>query len=72
MIISPQQLSQDALDNLIAEYCLRDWGLNETEAPLENRHQQVKAALDQGSLVILYSENEECAHITSTEELNMA
>jgi len=71
MIIQANQISTQALDNLISEYCLRDWGLNDIESPLEARKQQVKTALDQGTLVILFSEHEECAHITSAAELNM-
>jgi uncharacterized protein YheU (UPF0270 family) len=72
MIIDQEQLSQEALDNLVSEYCLRDWGLNETESPLEARKSQVISALNQGRLVIQYSEHEESAHITSAEALNIS
>ena len=71
MIIQAQELSQQALDNLITDYCLRDWGLNETEAPLHTRKLQVENALKQGSLVILFSEHEQSAHITSAADLMM-
>jgi len=69
MIIDPKQLSEEALNNLIAEYCLRDWGLIDCESPLESRHQQVKAALDNGQLVIIYSQHHESAQITAASEI---
>lgn len=72
MIIDPSYLSDDALDNLVSEYCLRDWGLNETEAPLETRKAQVQLALQQKKLVIQYSEEEESAHITSADSLGLS
>lgn len=71
MIIDPSYLSAEALDSLVNEYCLRDWGLNDIEAPLEDRKAQVRLALNQGRLVIQYSEEEESAHITSAESLGM-
>ena len=69
MIIDPKQLSQEAINNLVDEYCLRDWGLNDSEAPLENRQNQVKAALDNGQLVIIYSQHLETAQIIAATEV---
>lgn len=71
MIIDASHLSAEALDSLINEYCLRDWGLNDIESPLEMRQAQVKLALQQGKLVIQYSEEEESAHITSADALGL-
>lgn len=71
MIIPYAALSTDALENLIHDYCLRDWGLNETESPLRERHKQVLNALKNKQLVIVYSEHEESAHIKAASELNM-
>jgi uncharacterized protein YheU (UPF0270 family) len=71
MIIPYDALSPEALDNLIKEYCLRDWGLNETESPWNERRAQVLTALKQKQLYIIYSEHEESAHIKAASELNM-
>ena len=72
MIINPDQISSEALENLISEYCLRDWGLNEIESPLEQRQQQVKKALDKGELVILYSEYHESAQLSAASDLKLS
>lgn len=71
MLIPYEALSTEALENLIKEYCLRDWGLNDTESPWLERKAQVMSALKNKQLVILYSEDEESAHIKSAAELNM-
>lgn len=71
MIIDPSYLSEEALDSLVKEYCLRDWGINDIEAPLESRKAQVQLALKQGKLVIQYSEEEQSAHIISADSLGM-
>ncbi len=71
MIIPAEHLSEEALDNLIKEYCLRDWGLNEIEAPLSERQQTVKAALSKGALVVLYSEHHETAQLIAKDELKL-
>lgn len=71
MIIDPSYLSTEALESLIKEYCLRDWGLNDIEAPIEDRQKQVELALKQGKLVIQYSEEEESAHIIAADSLGM-
>jgi len=69
LIIPAEQLSDEAVDNLIAEYCLRDRGLNECEAPLEHRAQQVRQALYSGRLVILYSQHYQSAQLIAADEL---
>ena len=71
MLIPYEALSAEALENLIKEYCLRDWGLNETESPWQERRNQVMSALKSKQLLILYSEDEETAHIKAATELNM-
>ena len=69
MIIPHEQLSEDAINNLIDEYCIRDWGLNETEEPLESRRNQVTKALETGQLVVLYSEFNQSASLTQADLL---
>lgn len=71
MLIPYQALSAEALDNLISEYCLRDWGLNDTESPINERKTMVWQALASGQLLIFYSEHEECAFIKLATELNL-
>ena len=71
MIIPYDALSSDALESLIQDYCLRDWGLNESESPLNERRNQVLQALKNKQLLIVYSEHEESAHIKAASELNM-
>lgn len=72
MLIPIEQLSSEALDNLIAEYCLRDWGLNETESPLEQRKLQVKQAIHAGELVVLYSEAFETAQLVAANQIEFS
>ena len=67
MIIPYEQLSEEALNNLIDEYCMRDWGLNETEEPLESRRSQVSKALKAGQLVVLYSELNQSASLAQAD-----
>ncbi|WP_250656308.1 YheU family protein [Alkalimarinus coralli] len=69
MIIPYQQLSDEAVNNLIDEYCMRDWGLNETEEPLESRRHLVKKALKDGQLVVLYSEYNQSVSLAQAEGL---
>lgn len=69
MIIPHEQLSEEALNNLIDEYCMRDWGLNETEEPLESRRRQVSQAIKAGHLVVLYSEFNQSASLTQADLL---
>ena len=69
MVIPYEQLSHDAINNLIDEYCMRDWGLNDVEDPLENRRNQVTTALRSGKLVVLYSEYNQSASLTQADLL---
>ena len=69
MVIPYQQLSDEALNNLIDEYCMRDWGLNDVEEPLEDRRIQIVSALKNGLLVVLYSEFNQSASLTQAELL---
>lgn len=71
MIIPYDVLSTDALNSLISEYCLRDWGLNDTANPLEDRMATVQQALKDKKLLIVYSEEEESAFIKPASDLNM-
>ncbi|WP_227519754.1 YheU family protein [Mangrovitalea sediminis] len=57
MIIPLDQLSDDALNGLIEEYCIREHGLNETESPLTERKATILAALRRGEVVVLYTPN---------------
>jgi len=68
MIIPYDLLSADALDNLIAEYCLRDWGLNDTETPLDERKHSVRQALLRGDLLVFFSEEDETARLISPRQ----
>ncbi len=71
MIIPHDALSSEALDNLIKEYCLRDWGLNEVETPLNSRMDQVRHAIRNGKLVVLYSELHETAQLIAADDLQV-
>jgi len=71
LIIPYEALSTEALNNLINDYCLRDWGLNETTSPLQEREAQVRQALKTKQLLVIYSEYEESAFIKPASELNM-
>lgn len=53
MLVPYKALSEGALDNMIAEYCTRFWGLNDEVEPLKSRKEQVLNALESGSLVIM-------------------
>tara|TARA_R110002072_G_scaffold47597_3_gene130783 strand:- start:9473 stop:9694 length:222 start_codon:yes stop_codon:yes gene_type:complete len=71
VIIPYDALSTEALNSLVSEYCLRDWGLNETTSPLEEREAQVRQALKTKQLLVVYSEDEESAFIKPAADLNM-
>lgn len=71
MIIPIEQLSDVAQDNLIKEYCLRDWGLNEQETALDTQMDAVRSAIQQGLLVVLYSELHQSAQLIASSELNL-
>lgn len=68
MIIPVHSLSDEALENLIKEYCLRDWGLNEVESPLADHMEQVRKAVKDGQLLVLYSEHFETAQLVAADE----
>lgn len=57
MLISPDQLSPDALDALVEEYCLREHGCNDTEEPLGTRKTEIRRQVTRGDMVILYTPN---------------
>jgi len=57
VIIPTEQLSPDALEGLIEEYCIREHGLNETESPLGERKDQVRELVRRGEVVVLYTPN---------------
>jgi len=64
MIIPLSQLSADILENIIQEFVLRegtDYGLEDTA--LEQKKQDVKRQLADGSAVIVYSELHETVNI---------
>jgi uncharacterized protein YheU (UPF0270 family) len=63
MLIPLELVSTEALDNLIAEYCLRDWGLNDNECPLTARRSDVRQALDRGDLLVYFSESDNTARL---------
>lgn len=57
MIIRPDQLSPEALDALVEEYCLREHGCNDTEDPLAERKSHIRRQVIQGDMAILYTPN---------------
>ncbi|KZX74609.1 hypothetical protein A3715_03465 [Oleiphilus sp. HI0009] len=69
MVIPRKDVSEEALEGLLKEYCLRAWGLNDVESPIEDRIYSARAALDNGDLVLWYSEYEESAYLLATKDL---
>jgi len=57
MIIPPEQLSGEALESLVEEYCLREHGCNESEEPLGERKRRVYRGVESGEIRILYTPN---------------
>lgn len=55
MIIPTDQLSDEALEGLIDEYCTREHGLNETESPLAERKAHIRRLVERGEIVVLYT-----------------
>ena len=55
MVIPPDQLSADALEALIEEYCLRESGVTDIEDPLASCREQVARAVARGQLAVLYT-----------------
>ena len=69
LIIEPSHLSAEAVENIIREYCLQDWGLNEVESPLDERMSTVKKAISHGKLVFYFSEEFETVNLISPDQL---
>lgn len=66
MIVPWQQIASETLDNLVKEFVLRegtDYG--EAEISLQDKVEQVKAQLQSGEAVIVYSELHETIDIKS-------
>ncbi len=64
MIVPWQQISPDALENLIREFVLRegtDYGMEEIS--LQEKVDQVKLQLENGEAVVMYSELHETVDI---------
>lgn len=64
MLIPWQSLNQDTLDNLIEHFVLRegtDYG--EVEASLAEKVEQVRAQLQRGEVVLVFSELHETVNI---------
>ncbi|UUM30407.1 YheU family protein [Vibrio japonicus] len=64
MIIPWQQIAPDTLENLIKEFVLRegtDYG--EHEVSLQNKVDQIKAQLESGEAVVVFSELHETVDI---------
>ena len=57
MLISQDQLSPEAFEALVEEYCLREHGCNDTEEPLGARKSEIRRQVDSGDMVILYTPN---------------
>lgn len=69
MVIPYQSVSDDALEGLLKEYCQRAWGLNDVDSPEQARLSQAKQALQNGDLVLWYSEYEESAYLLAKRDL---
>lgn len=67
MIIPWQELESTTLNNLIEHFILRegtDYG--ETEMPLSQKVEQIKAQLKLGEIIIVYSEESDSVDIQTT------
>lgn len=70
IIIPMEQLSQDALDGLVAEFILRegtDYGAQEVS--FEQKNKQIMNQLKAGHILIVYDPNEESCSILRKESL---
>lgn len=68
MIIPHQSLSSDTFENLVREFVLRegtDYG--EQEVSLDTKVKQVLSQIEEGKLVITYSEEYETCSIQSSD-----
>ena len=71
MIIPWQQMAPDTLDNLIKEFVLRegtDYG--ENEISLDDKVAQIKAQLETGEAVVVFSELHETVDIQLRRQFN--
>ncbi|KOO06747.1 YheU family protein [Vibrio hepatarius] len=71
MIIPWQQIAPDTLDNLIKEFVLRegtDYG--ENEISLDDKVAQIKAQLETGEAVVVFSELHETVDIQLRRQFN--
>lgn len=55
MVIPPDQLSAEALQALVDEYCIRENGGMDVEDPLASCREQVARAVARGQLAVLYT-----------------
>lgn len=69
MVIPHESVSPEALEGLLKEYCHRAWGLNDTESPEAERIAFAQKALNNGDLVLWYSEYEESAYLLAARDL---
>jgi len=73
MIIPYAEISPEILDAILKEFVLRegtDYGLQ--DVALEDKIEQVKAQLVQGSAVIVFSELHQTVNIMPAEQFNAA
>lgn len=71
MIVPWQEIPEDTLNRLIEAFVLRegtDYG--EYEIPMEDKVLQVRMQLEQGKIVIVYSELHESIDIVPQDKLN--
>ncbi len=55
MLIPLEELSPEAVEGLIDEYCTREQGGSDPEEPLSAFRERVEQALHRGRLVIMYT-----------------
>ena len=73
MLIPYQDIDADTLNNLLEYHVLRegtDYG--ETEMPLEQQVAQLKAQLQSGELVLVYSELHESVNLMAARDFKAA
>lgn len=71
MIIPWQQISKDALNSIIEEFVMRegtDYG--EAEVSFEKKKADVKQQLNNGEIVLVYSELHETVNLMAAREFN--
>ncbi|WP_371374594.1 YheU family protein [Thalassotalea aquiviva] len=73
MIIPISEISPQALENIIESYILRDGtDYGAVEMSLADKKQQLKRQLEQGALVIVYSELHETVNILPKEQFEQS